>query len=74
MNEQNNPTVVGGKPNTTDFTPVSEMALDELYLELTGLEYWGDVLEDTQPERTQARLNELSVEIERREGVQPCNS
>ncbi len=51
------------------FTPVSEMLLDDLYNERLGLEYWSEVLQDTQPEQTQKRIDELSQEIEKREEV-----
>ena len=50
-----------------EFKPVSEMTLDELELEQYGLSYWSEVLQDRYPERTQARIDEIVAEIERRE-------
>ncbi len=51
-----------------EFTPVSEMDLDQLYNERLGLDYWSEILGDEQPERTQTRIAELSAEIYKREG------
>ena len=63
LEAQNVPTVTIGR---IAFTPVGEMPLEDLYNEQLGLSYWGEILQDTQPERTQARLDEINAEIERR--------
>ena len=44
------------------------MDLDQLYNERLGLDYWSEILGDEQPARTQARIDELSAEIFKREG------
>lgn len=47
--------------------PISELSLDELYNLQLGLSYWSEVLQDTRPDITQARIDEISTEIEKRE-------
>lgn len=56
-----------GRIPSLQFQPVSAMTLDDMANEALGLSYWSDVLGDRYAERTQARIDELRAEMERRE-------
>lgn len=56
-----------GRIPSLQFQPVSAMTLDDMANEALGLSYWSDVLGDRYAERTQARIDELHTEMERRE-------